>query len=146
MLRQSMQRIDELLNGQASDKEFERQLENYRLLRDCKAKGFKELEGQGLIAKIANNRSMAQFRATDEKIAMAKEGARLINEEFLSMTKAAQKMGVDPDTLRRYVTGCKVPIITQVERKARIKKTKEADRAKTVAKRQARAKNRKAKK
>ena len=146
MLRQSVERIDRLLNSQVSEKEFNRQLENHRLLRDCKARGFEELKKQGLIAKIANNRSTAQFRATDEKMAIAKEGARLINEEFLPMTKAAQKLGIDPDTLRRYISGCKLPIITQAERKARIKKTKEADREKTIAKRQARAKNRKAKK
>ncbi len=148
MLRQSIQRIDQLLNSQASDKEFERQLENYRLLRDCKAKGFKELEGQGLIAKIANNRKTKYnyFRVTDDKIAIAKKGAKLINEGFLSMTKAAQEIGIDPETLRGYISGCKVPIITQGERKARIKKAKEEERQKTIAKRQARAKNRKARK
>jgi hypothetical protein len=115
MLRQTMERIDRLLDGQTSDSEFNRQLENSRFLRECKAKGFKRLEGAGLVQQCYKT---SQKRAYERREELARKTAHLVNDKLLSIHTIAKRLGAAAETLENYCHEFGFVLKNREERKA----------------------------
>jgi AraC-like DNA-binding protein len=114
MLRQTMERIDRLLDSQTSESEIDRQLANARFLRECKTKGFKELRRQGLIKQATDP-------AYERREELARETAYLVNDRLLSINTIARRLRATPKTLESYCKEFGFTLKSSEERKAEAK-------------------------
>lgn len=126
MLRQTMERIDKLLDGQTSDSEFNRQLENSRFLRECKAKGFKGLEDQGLIAQRHERGKRKPFRERKE---LACQAADLVNNQLISIHGAVKRLGSSVPSLQSYCAEFGFTLKTRKEQVAEAKRIRDKQAA-----------------
>lgn len=91
--------ILKLLESSMSDAEFDRCVENHKLLYDCKTKGFKNLEIAGLI----QHPSTSERFGKDESAEIAEQASRLVNDGKMTVASAAKEIGVSTGVLRYHV-------------------------------------------
>jgi len=92
MNKETIDNIHALLDGSMTSSEFDANLERGAFLRKCKATRFTDLEEQGLIV---------QAITVKEK---AKKAIKLVRERGWSINKAAQHVGIAPNTVRDHAT------------------------------------------
>jgi len=90
-----------LLDSSLTSKEVDYCLANYKLLHDCKTKGFKMLEKMGLIAMPAKPSARALLTKA-ESSKLAADAAKLM-ARGKTCQQVADKLGVKEWTLRHHI-------------------------------------------